>query len=914
MKTAKGLWIACFVTCLLIIGLGSPFTTQAKADPALRLTVNNTHPLNMIGFYYSDSSDLVQLWNSVPDNQKPYSTILLIAENSLNNTATVKNWITARLDEAEANNISVMVQAINGETKKSTAIPISWFEGLMQNYTSLKGFNAAELYNSIPWYGQTEGNHSQYLADLLNMTSQYGGLFVWSDTNIFSANGTVLDWIQNNSNLIEAMRAHKDNFAFIYKESFTDRSSDSLGLGLFLSGLAGNWGTSSDWWHWQLAGYGQLFGNWNSANGDWKQIFTYPESMYVMDMIRAASEGATIFKSEAGWYSTSNQGRLTPGYVHATLPYLNKILDGSIHIPTRAEVLAKNKFAYIGRPAFSVPYESNYSAIFMKTGRYGIIPLLPTNSNAAELANFENTSTVAKNEAYFQSLYPEETYATDTFASRNGNTWYWMNSSENTDIFQSSTLKPQVNTSGYFNIGANPHTYAVITESADTFNVHLNNYRVNKSSIYNGTSWDKAAINSYIYNTYSTTPDDTTLRNTIIKVSGNYNGDKPTLSITGDNGFTYTETWNASSNLYTLSIMHNGPVDLVIGVNSSVTTAPTIPTGLAGSVIDSHSVNITWDSTANAIAYDVETDGVVSSSLDASSIISGFPENTTHTFRVRAKNTVGASAWSAPVSVTTLPNVALNKPATAQVTASGYSPAAANDSNLSNFWDGGSYPSWWQVDLQGNYNINNIGINTYADGRYYKYTIQASTDGTNWTNIAEKTNNNPAAQVADSYNVSTIARYLRVNITYNSANQSAHISDFQVHGTAVSTNVALDKPATAQFTASGYSPSSANDSNTSSFWDGGSYPSWWQVDLEGIYNITSIKLSNYYSDTRYYHYTIEASTDNTNWTQIAAKTNNTVETSSGVTIPVSATVRYVRVNITHNSANGSAHIKDIQIF
>ena len=503
VKSKKFIWITLFVTSLMLLVVGGTFSKQAKADPALRVTINNTHPLNMIGFYYSDSSNLVQLWNSIPANQKPYSTILLIAENSLNNTDTVKNWITARLVEAEANQISVMVQAINGETKNSTAIPISWFEGLMQNYTALKGFNAAELYNSVPWYGQAEGDHSQYLADLLNMTSQYGGQFVWSDTNIFSTNGTVLDWIQNNTNLINAMRAHKDNFSFIYKESYTDRTTDSVGLGLFLAGLAGNWGTSSDWWHWQLAGYGELFGGWNNANSYWKQIFTFPESMYVMDMIRAASEGATVFKSEAGWYSTSNQGRLTPGYVNATLPYLNKIIDGSIRIPTRAEVLAKNKFAYIGRPAFNVPYVSDYSQIFMKTGRYGIIPLLPTNLNVSELANFENTSTVAKDEAYFQSLYPEETYSTSTFASRNGNTWYWMNSSENTDIYQSSKLKPQINPSTYFYIGANPHTYATVKESVNQFNVHLNNYRVNKSSIYNGTAWDKAGINSYIYNTYS---------------------------------------------------------------------------------------------------------------------------------------------------------------------------------------------------------------------------------------------------------------------------------------------------------------------------------------------------------------------------------------------------------------------------
>ncbi|KKO53999.1 glycosyl hydrolase family 98 C-terminal domain-containing protein [Paenibacillus sp. DMB20] len=548
----------------------------------MRVTVNNTHPLNMIGFYYTDSSTLTQLWNSIPENQKPYSTILLIAENHLDNTDIVKNWITARLDECEANQMSCMVQAMNGETRESKAIPISWYEGLMQKYSSLKGFNAAELYNSTPWFGEAEGNHSQYVADLLNMVSQYGGLFVWSDTNIFSPNGTMMDWIQNNPNLINAMRAHKDNFAFLYKESYTERSTESLGLGLFLADLAGNWGTSSDWWHWQLAGYGELFGGWNPSNGEWKQIFTYPESLYVMDMIRAASEGATIFKSEAGWYSTSNQGQLTPGYTRAALPFLNKIVDGSIHIPSRDEVLAKNKFAYVGRPAFSVPYTSPFSEIFMSTGQYGIIPLLPTNVNETELANFENTSTIPKDEAYFKSLYPEETYSSNTFASRNGNTWYWMNSSENTDIYQSSKLKPVINPSTYFYIGANPHTYAIINESTDKFDIHLNNYRVDKSSIYDGTSWNQNEINHYISNTYTTNPNDSTLRTSIIRVNGSNDGGRPQLTINGDNGYTYSEQWDGVNKEYTLTIQHNGEVNIQILANQPGSGDPNPPMQIEG--------------------------------------------------------------------------------------------------------------------------------------------------------------------------------------------------------------------------------------------------------------------------------------------------------------------------------------------
>ncbi|CAH1192967.1 hypothetical protein PAECIP111891_00468 [Paenibacillus allorhizoplanae] len=560
---AKILVLSFVFTSILSIG-----TSNQSQAATMRQVVDNTHPLYLIGYYYTDVGTVTQAWNSVPNNLKPYSAVVLIAEHHIDNTDLVKNWITARLNECQANGITCMVQAMNGETRESMAIPISWFETLMQTYSKLIGFNAAELYNSTGWFGEADGNHSQYVADLINMVSKYGGYFAWTDTNIFTTNGTVLDWIQNNSNLITAMRNHKDNFIFMYKESFTDNATDGLGLGLFLAGLAGNWGVSPDWWHWQLDGSGKVFGP-ASTNDPWKQIFSMPETMYGMDLVRTASEGATCFKFEGSWYSTSNNGRTTPAFDHLVVPLLNKLVDGSIHIPTRQEVLNKNKFAYIGKSAWSVPYMSDYADLYMKTGRYGIIPLLPTNVNATELANFENTSTTPKDEAYFQNLYPEETYSTNTFASRNGSTWYWMNSSENTDIYQSSKLIPKTNPSTYFYIGSNPHTYAVITEKTDKFKVHLNNYRVNKDSIYDGTAWDQDAINQYIYNTYSVNPNDDTLRTTRIRVNGKYNGQKPVLTITGDNGFTYTDQWNAATSEYTVTINHNGPVDLEIAANQA---------------------------------------------------------------------------------------------------------------------------------------------------------------------------------------------------------------------------------------------------------------------------------------------------------------------------------------------------------
>lgn len=67
-------------------------------------------------------------------------------------------------------------------------------------------------------------------------------------------------------------------------------------------------------------------------------------------------------------------------------------------------------------------------------------------------------------------------------------------------------------------------------------------------------------------------------------------------------------------------------------------------------------VKISWDSVARADSYDVEVDGKVMNAGNQPQFIqSGFLPKTSHTFRIRAKNTGGIGEWSAPVTIETLP-------------------------------------------------------------------------------------------------------------------------------------------------------------------------------------------------------------------------------------------------------------------
>ena len=71
-------------------------------------------------------------------------------------------------------------------------------------------------------------------------------------------------------------------------------------------------------------------------------------------------------------------------------------------------------------------------------------------------------------------------------------------------------------------------------------------------------------------------PDDDKLRISVIKVNGTYNGGSPQLTISGDNGYTYTEQWDATNKEYTLTLNHNGQVNIQILANQAGSGNPTL--------------------------------------------------------------------------------------------------------------------------------------------------------------------------------------------------------------------------------------------------------------------------------------------------------------------------------------------------
>ena len=127
-------------------------------------------------------------------------------------------------------------------------------------------------------------------------------------------------------------------------------------------------------------------------------------------------------------------------------------------------------------------------------------------------------------------------------------------------------------------------------------------------------------------------------------------------------------------------------------------------------------------------------------------------------------------------------NVALNKPV--EVSA-GTNGAVITDGATGAFWDGGAAPAEFIIDLGTGHFISRFkALTYYGDNRYYHYEIYGSLDGLNYELLAKKDNNNIASSSGEIYELDEIAniRYIQVIMTYNSANPSVHMKEFEAWG------------------------------------------------------------------------------------------------------------------------------------
>jgi F5/8 type C domain. len=128
-------------------------------------------------------------------------------------------------------------------------------------------------------------------------------------------------------------------------------------------------------------------------------------------------------------------------------------------------------------------------------------------------------------------------------------------------------------------------------------------------------------------------------------------------------------------------------------------------------------------------------------------------------------------------------------------------------------------------------------------------------------------------------------------------------------------DIAFGKPATAssEESARGHLIQNGNDGNSTTRWcaENGSILQWWEVDLGAMAVITNTRVL--WEQNSIYHYKIEVSPNNTNWTRTVNQTTNftLAQVNSD---NFSATGRYVRITLTGLQPGSWASFFEFQVF
>lgn len=275
-------------------------------------------------------------------------------------------------------------------------------------------------------------------------------------------------------------------------------------------------------------------------------------------------------------------------------------------------------------------------------------------------------------------------------------------------------------------------------------------------------------------------------------------------------------------------------------------------------------------------------------------------------------------------------NLALGKLVTASSYNQTYSPAHVIDNNQATYWESANnaFPQWIQVDLGANTKIDQIKMKLPAawETRTQTIAVQGSTNGSTFTDIVDAKDYGFDPSVAENTVTvdfeATETRYVRLQMTGNTEWPAAQLSELEMYGPSSQvpnpdptepgapvegTNIALGKAIAASSNTQSYAAANANDSDINTYWEGGSHPSSLTLDLGSNHQITSIVLKlnpdPVWSTRTQTIQVLGHHQDTTTFSNLVSAQSYTFNPASGnaVTIPVTATVKRLQLNITANS-------------
>ncbi|MCR5456057.1 MAG: glycosyl hydrolase family 98 [Bacteroidales bacterium] len=571
-----------------------------------RRPIDNEHPLWLIHvdvWYKADPQKIIDL---IPDDIKPYVCLNLSLSCQYDKTQNVykmpqqavrtyKSWATV----CQQNGMWFTCQPASGGHTHIQDNDLETFEYFFKQYPNFLGWNYAEQFWGFDEGGDLssspQGTRLALFAQLVEMSHKYGGFLTVSFCgNIWSHALNPVGMMKREPKLLEASEKYPEAILWLYKYTTSScfYNNESVSFSPYISGLAKNYGVRYDNCGWTSALDAVLGKNHGK---------TYPASAGIGTVLEQTgiNGGAVWDGPELTWreecfhevnttdvdgYKRRSWKRF-PNFEGVWTDMFRKVIDGTVHIPTREEVIARTKIVVVNDissgndeqkyAAWGDLYDGIYKqddpfnmgngqwmdnlCYFKKTGRYATIPVciglyddlaksIPVQVKKSEYAS--RWSTQDKKVEEFNEQYPE-TSKGDLFVARSGNQLvaYTPYTYLNEKTTAKAAIQLQYNTCDMLQLNLNKLSGGIVREYSDHIIMYLNNFRT----------------------------DTTFVRDDIITITGATA--KPTFTLNKRNNANCTTTETLDNGTYTLTVTHMGPVDINIqcsGNNTRTNTAAAI--------------------------------------------------------------------------------------------------------------------------------------------------------------------------------------------------------------------------------------------------------------------------------------------------------------------------------------------------
>ena len=530
-----------FLTAILLLSMLWQGVSAQERRP-----IDSQHPMWFIHvdvWYKADPQKIIAL---IPSDIRPFVCLNLSLSCGYDKDKnrykmpqyafqTYKSWATV----CQKNGMWFTCQPASGGHTHIQDYDMATFEYFFKKFPNFLGWNYAEQFWGFDEAGDkssaTQTDRWALFGRLVEMSHQYGGLLTVSFCgNVWSHQLNPIAQLKRNKSFMEACQKYPEAILFLYKYTTSScfYNNESVSFGPFISGLTKNYGVRYDNCGWNGA-MDAIFGE-NSGK-------KYPSAAGIGTVMEqtCVNGGAVWDGPELTWREECfhEVDRVTvDGYQQRKwsrydnmngvwVDMFRKIVDGTMYIPTRAEVVGNTKIVIINDVAGATvgtdvasnqkkyaTWDNLYDGIYKlndpmnrnngywmdnfmylkSTGRYGTIPMVTGLYDDAAQAiplqikssNYSSRwSSIAKKQADYNELYPEVSTG-DLFVNRFRNqlVTYNPHSYLNAKQRAEAVVPLQYNTCETMELRYDKLSSAVIREYADHIDFYMNNYRTDTTT------------------------------------------------------------------------------------------------------------------------------------------------------------------------------------------------------------------------------------------------------------------------------------------------------------------------------------------------------------------------------------------------------------------------------------------------